>query len=190
MWVEQRQGGEFVQERTRLERSFGEASRRFRARQEELQELRRSGDADIVAVADAALAFEAMDTRVRFIREQLRRLSSTADYAQHRIEPVMSIARNEGSMAEADATRWIPSIAEHAPPAQPAAESRLEVRRDSLRRAASVVRLCPDAGEPADLAELTIAFERAAEETLPLDDRLLSGERGGPASTEGVRQAC
>ena len=212
MWAEQRLGAEVGQERTRLERSLREASRRLRARQEDLHavtrdRLHRSQEPDIVELADAALAFEAMDTRVRFISAQLRRLRSTAEYGQQPAEPVVALTANDGSTA--DGPRWsgpapdrrreptgssgaIADAAaglEHVGRVQRPAESRLEERRDSLRRAAKVVRLCPDAGESADLAELAVAFERAADETLVLDDRLLSGDHGGFGAAEPPRRA-
>ena len=53
-------------------------------------------------------------------------------------------------------------------PALPAAGTRLEQRRD-LRRAAWVVKLCPEAGEPATWPTWPSRYEQAAERVLVLD---------------------
>jgi hypothetical protein len=164
MNVEERVRLAMAEERTVVERSLQQGSDRLGQRRDELRRVtaqRRAGERnpDVVQVADAALAYDLMVDRVHFLQSQVRRLRSESEY-QRRIERAGWTGTGR---------RFPPPESLGADPALPAAERRLEERRDALRRAAWVVKLCPEAGEPADLAGLAVAYERAAERVLVLD---------------------
>ena len=165
MNVEERVRRAMFEERAVVERSLQQGADRLGQRREELHRVtaRRQagarGGADVVQVADAALAYDLMVDRVHFLRCQVRRLRSESEY-RRRIERAGWVG----------AGRLGPEPEDASPdPALPAAERRLEQRRDALRRAAWVVKLCPEAGEPSDLANLAVAYEQAAERVLVLD---------------------
>jgi hypothetical protein len=219
-------------ERSAAEQSLADAAHELAERRNALRRVKsrlqlRPDSVDVVEIADAALAFEAIVGRIRFLQNHLRRLSSRAEY-EHRVERVTRASagghgatpggsnahrangravgrrsapalierrataatsdersarlsgtssgglqprRGENDVAlERPATAAVPG--EVVPPDGPlqVANHRLDQRRDSLRAAAWVVKLCPNAGDPVDLAELAAAFERSVERASLLRD--------------------
>jgi hypothetical protein len=232
MSVEERVRAALTAERVAAEQSLADAAHELAKRRDALRRVRtrlqlEPEGVDVAEVANAALAFEAIVGRIRFLQDHLRRLSSRAEY-EYRVERVTRAsaaghgATPGGSNAHrangrAVGRRSAPALTERlataapsdersgrprgtssgGPPSrrgedditldQPAtaamhgqevpaegplrvADHRLEERRDSLRGAAWVVKLCPDAGDPVDLAELAAAFERSVERASLLRD--------------------
>jgi hypothetical protein len=180
MTLEERVHATLAEERPVTERSLASSARRLTERRDALHGVTgrlNLEDGGAGEVAAAALAFDTAVEGVRCGQERLRRLRSSTELGR-RMERASKSAP-AGDSTPPDCSGGV----EASPPSGAAqlgagtleglllvANLRLDVRRDSLRRAAAVVELCPDAGDSVDLSELAARFEEAAERALALGD--------------------